>query len=225
MHMVRAAVGYAGFLLLAGAAVAACDDDNPAGAGTPDGGGATSSGGTSGAGTSSSSGGTSSGGTSGDVPKDAGVEAGNTGDSGATDSGALEIPDGGTCTGLVLSPPVVPTYATEAAPAPAGGDPIDGIYHITRLVHYGSATAGMGNDPLRVAVKISGNTLAWVTKNKDEPEKRASFTFTKAGTQLQLTNVCPTPGPGGTPGYTATTEGGKTIFKLYLDAEYVVTKQ
>jgi hypothetical protein len=164
-----------------------------------------------------------------DGPKDA-SEAGA--DTGATDT-AADLPQAETsasetgaetsvnaCTNIELPTAIFASYVTAALPAPAGGDIAEGTYKLTSLVHYASATASTGNDPIRSAIKFAGNTIEWANQAKTDPATRASYTYTKGTTTLSLTNVCPTAGPGGSPGYTATA----TTFKLYLDAEYVYTK-
>ena len=96
--------------------------------------------------------------------------------------------------------------------------------HLTALTHYGAPAPSTGNDPVRLTLKVSGNRIEYVSQNKDEPEIRLTATFVIAGTKLDLTAVCPVPDGGGggeDPNYSAT----PTTLKLYIDAEYTLTKQ
>ncbi len=143
--------------------------------------------------------------------------------SGAAGRGGAGGAAGGTaCNSITLPTAVFAHYLTaQSTNPPMGGDISDGLYALTELNHYGAATASTSNDPIRGALRFTGNAVEWASQAKQDPESRSSHTYVKAGTNITLTNVCPTAGPGNPVGYSAT----PTKFTLFLDAEYVFTKQ
>ncbi len=144
----------------------------------------------------------------------------------AADTGADTAPAdaGNACTNIGLAPPVFPKYVTAAAPGPLGGAIVDGTYHLTALTHYGAPADSTGNDPVRTAVKFTGSAVEYASQLKAEPEERVKYAFAVSGPSLTLTRVCPAP-DGGAGGETAPYSATATTVTLYLDAEYVFTKQ
>jgi hypothetical protein len=105
------------------------------------------------------------------------------------------------CNSICNNAPVLPvTYSTQAPPAATGGGrPTPGIYYATGAIYYFPADAGIeagasGETLQETAILLSAGALYTnesVVSQNGGPEQTASFLSVGSGTDLYLTQTCP----------------------------------
>jgi hypothetical protein len=135
------------------------------------------------------------------APSDAGTEAAPADDAGCsqTNSDAQA-----TCNALCNTAPVLPvTYSTQPPPASTGGGkPTPGIYYATGVVYYfpddAGVDAGASGDTLQETAILSDLGMLYTNESvvsvNGGPQQTASFLTTGDGTNMLLTQTCPSAG-------------------------------
>lgn len=122
------------------------------------------------------------------------------GDGGSKPGPTADDPDGGACTDLENTGPLVDeSVVNEELPAGAGGEIADGTYDITDVrLHQGlSALPGPTGASYQGSIRVTGTTYERVVVFKSSTgagsEVRSAGTFTPSGINATIALTCPSP--------------------------------